>query len=90
MENNLQNDAQKMIQAISELEAMGIEASWEFPGYIAVGEWAFGIEDNQLVGNTIEPDMEPAEGLRQDLPIAQAIESFLVGISPCGVLVRNA
>jgi len=75
------------MQAITvELVKRGAPATFEYPGFINVGEWAFGMELGKLVGNsTDEMNPEGADGLSEK-PCADSIEDFLRGISHMGNL----
>lgn len=73
-----------LFEAVKELRARGVDATWEYPGNACVGEWFFGFDDGQLTGNTQDEIAIPAEGLRQDLTLPDAIQNFIDGIQNNG------
>lgn len=65
-----------LVSATAELVKRGYKASLEFPAFISVNGWAFGIDNGALVGGP-EDGYQPEAEIDQTLPIASAIIAFL-------------
>lgn len=82
----MRSDELTMIAIVDALQKRGAPASYEYPGFISIGEWNFGIENGELVGNTSEPEAVEGAELESTIPSADSIEKFLRGLAHMGRL----
>lgn len=68
--------AEALRVATAELQKRDFAATFEFPAFISINGWSFGIDHGALVGSPEDGSQDEAE-LDQSLPIEVAIVSFL-------------